>query len=90
MSVGRGFPWSEEDAARIVGLYRAGVATKEIARRFNTTPSAIRALVSRKHAYRTLTRKTGASAYARIKRTLDECDNLTAMFGNVEQPAGEE
>lgn len=50
--------WPEEDVARIVGMYRAGVPMRDIARRFNTTPGAIKQLMQRKGAHRTLTRQS--------------------------------
>jgi transposase-like protein len=49
--------WETEDAARIVGMYRAGVSIKDIARRFGTTTGAVTQLMRRKGAYRTLTRQ---------------------------------
>ena len=55
---GKANPWPEEDVARIAGMYRAGVPTKDIARRFNTTPGAIKQLMQRKGAHRTLTRQS--------------------------------
>lgn len=87
MTGGRGYPWSEEDVARITGMYRAGISTKEIARRFDTTPAAIRKLTRRKAAYRTLTRKVGPPVYGKTTRTVDEGDNISELFGNVEHPA---
>lgn len=84
---GRGHPWSEEDVARIVGLYRAGISTKEIARRFETTPAAIRKLTWRKAAYRTLTRTHGKQP--KTLRASGADNNVSAFLGNVEQPAEE-
>lgn len=80
-------PWPEEDVARINGMYRAGISTKEIARRFDTTTSAILNLVQRKGAYRTLTRKMGRAAYAKTTRTVDTADNVSEMFGNIDRQA---
>lgn len=84
---GRWHPWTEEDVARIAGMYRAGISTKEIARRLDTTISAVRALANRKKAYRTLTRKMGHAAYAKTTRTVDAGDNTSALFGNAESEA---
>lgn len=83
---GNGNPWPAEDVARIAGMYRAGVPTKDIARRFNTTPNAIKLLMGRKKAYRTLTRKVGP-VFARTTRTADAEDNTSALLGNVEREA---
>lgn len=87
MKGGRGYLWSEEDVARITGMYRAGISVKEIARRFDTTPAAIRKLTHRKAAYRTLTRKMGKVPYGKTTRTVDQGDNVSALFGNAESEA---
>jgi transposase-like protein len=79
--------WEAEDAARIVGMYRAGVSIKDIARRFGTTTGAVTQLMRRKGAYRTLTRKVGKPLYAKTTRTVDVGDNISELFGNVERPA---
>jgi transposase-like protein len=84
---GNGNPWPEEDIARIAGMYRAGIPIKEIARRFDTTPNAIHQLMGRKKAYRTLTRKVGKAAYGKTTRTVDQGDNVSALFGNAESEA---
>lgn len=80
-------PWPAEDLARIAGMYRAGVPTKEIAHRFGTTPSAIKQLMVRRGAYRTLTRKVGHLVQPRTTRTIDTGDNVSALFGNIEREA---
>jgi len=72
--------WAPEDAARIIGMYRAGVPIKDIARRFGTTPGAVKQLMRRKGAYRTLTRQS----FPRMPRKthiLIVQEGLNAHFG---------
>lgn len=87
MKYGNGNPWPEEDVARITGMYRAGISTKEIARRFDTTPNAISLLMGRKGAYRTLTRKGGPMFHAKTKYALDTRDHASPFLGNAEREA---
>lgn len=84
---GKANPWPAEDLARIAGMYRAGVSAKEIARRFGTTPGAIKQLMARKGTYRTLTRKAGRLVPPRTTRTVDTGDNISALLGNIEREA---
>lgn len=78
--------WVAEDAARIVGMYRAGVPIKDIARRFGVTAGAITQLMRRKGAYRTLTRQS-IPRVPRKTHLLIIQEGLNAHFEDPEREA---
>lgn len=79
-------PWTEEEIVQIAGMYRAGVSSKDIVRRFDTTPAALKELMGSRGIYRTLNRRPVSPD--KRKRTLTNArDNASEWLGNREQPA---
>ena len=64
-------PWTDEEAATAVGMYRARLPVALIARRLSKSESAVRSFVRRKHAYRSLTREMGTCSIRRLGNTCD-------------------